>query len=182
MKRSSSSHGVMTFLAFLIAFLATHADTSAQRLSTARIEVTASIPTSVSLVADRNLQLGVLQPGVSETIDPLQSGAGRLVLTGPPGASVYVTFSLPTHLVGVQDSLPISFDRQSVRLSGTSWESGDGKVLDPNNGFMARISDGTTGVAGQMALALGCTVNPKRDQRPGDYMGEVRVTVVYTGD
>lgn len=153
-----------------------------QMSTSASIMVTATIPPSVTLVNEQNLNLGSILPGVTETVQPTQINSGRVKLMGTPGAEIFLSFMLPSRLASEKDTLSIEFGKNSASVSETSTGFTNSIQGDPNIGFAARVGSGNHGIAGELFLFLGCTVSPRKNQQPGNYSGEARVTVIYTGN
>lgn len=179
MKREPSQNFLFLTIVFLIAMMEC---ARAQMSSSASITVSATIPQSATLVSERQLNVGSVLPGINETIQPNEANAGRIKLMGTPGAEIFLSFMLPPHLTSENDTMAVRFTSTSAIVSETP--SGDPIQVrgDPNVGFAAIIGTGANGLAGELYVFLGCSVLPKATQRSGHYNGEVRVTVIYTGN
>jgi hypothetical protein len=123
--------------------------------------------------AFRDLDFGVVLPGVPEVVTPSDPRAGQWVFKGPAGAAVAITFtSLPGFLVNGGQTLAVTFGPASA-----SWNT----VNDPSTAQPFDPAVGTAAVFGRppnrVYVWLGGTATPAPAIAPGTYESTYTVDV-----
>ncbi len=141
------------------------------------VKSSAQTPTITLL---RNMSLGMVISGTSNTIAPSDPGAAEIEVQFP-GHSGYgydrITFNLPAALISGGYSLPVSFGTNSAAWNTTNSFSGS-TVFDPSSGYQT-----LTGSNAPLTLYIwiGGTVSPGNNQASGDYTGTINVdAMVWT--
>lgn len=146
------------------------------------IQATATVISALSVVGTHNLIFGTVIPGTNKSIDKATTAdAGEWTVNGTPSAEITVDFTLPTNLY-TADSLGVML--VAFGFTDASYDDGSGGgqgaptgILNPNN-----ISTTDIGVGGLLTIWIGGMALPTISQTSGDYIGEIVLTVVYTGN
>jgi hypothetical protein len=160
----------------LLAPRAAHAQGSAQ------IGVAADISTTALAVSQlRNLNFGNILPGVAATVDPHSTTlSGAWQILGNKNAEIAMTLTLPTQLTTGTWTLPISFGATSG--CGKQQQNQTGcTVFNPSVGLIARIRNSNP-PNNTFHVWIGGTVTPSLTQHTGMYLGNITLSVVYTGN
>ena len=138
----------------------------------ANIAVTTTITPSLSVSAVKNLDFGTLPQGSGpKTINSADAEAGQFSVVGLAGASVTLTFALPTHLS----------DGGSFLIPIDTW-TGATVALGLANEFFTPSGDPSTvhiGTNGGLSVFIGARIALSQNQVPGSYSGVVSMTVAY---
>lgn len=127
--------------------------------------------------AFRDLDFGIVLPGVPQDLSPSDPGAGLWVFRGAAGSQVTVTFT------ALPDQLTLSANRLALSFGPTSaaWNT-------VNNPATARQFDplvGATATLGRppsrLYVWLGGTARPAGSQAPGTYTATYTLDVSYAG-
>ncbi|MBI3982709.1 MAG: hypothetical protein HY337_07340 [Gemmatimonadetes bacterium] len=153
---------------------------AAQVTAAASIDAIALVLGFAPLTASgvNDLQFGSVIAGLVGTIADEAADGGRWDVSGEPGASVSLTFTLPTVLTGPGGDIPISFGASD----GLIWDPFPTTftTFNPNAVSVTTIIDNsgfpddgtlTVGIIGSVAPALGTTT--------GTYTGTITLTVAY---
>ena len=154
----------------------------AARAQSAQIGVEADISTTALTVAQlRNLDFGNIVPGVAATVDPHSTTAsGAFQILGAKNAEIAISFALPSQLTTGFWNLPIAFSTTSG--CGKQQQSQTGcTVFNPSAGLIARIRNSNP-PNNTFHVWVGGTVSPSAVQHTGMYLGNVTLSVVYTGN
>jgi len=132
-------------------------------------------PISTVPGAFRDLDFGVVLPGVAEVVAPSDPRAGQWVFKGPSGATVAITFaSLPVYLAIGGQTLAVTFGPESA-----AWNT----VNDPSTARPFDPLVGATAVIGRppsrIYVWLGGTAVPAPVQAPGTYESTYTVDVSF---
>ena len=128
----------------------------------------------------RNLDFGQVTKGIATSVLPVDASAGEWQVLGNKNAFALITFTLPTQLTNVQalpgSTMPISFGATSAL-----WRR---DTNNPSGATAFNPAVGTTGRFGPTAnpslyIWIGGTVTPAATVKPGVYVGNVIVSLVY---
>ncbi len=126
----------------------------------------------------RDLRFGTVIAGIPTSIPWSSSSAGRWFIQGLPGAEVTLDFvNLPSYLQNGSRQLPISFAVDDAAYAFGP-HSGNATTFDPNTGTTVRLNPRN----GHLTVWIGGTVSPPQTQQPGDYIADITLEVVYTGN
>ena len=139
------------------------------------ITATANVLQPLSVARGQDLDFGSVFPGVSRTVLPDGTTAGRFDISGEGASEIDIDFTLPNVLDGPSSAtMPVSFGNNSAAW-GTA-TSGGPFPFDPTTGTTQNLE------AGAMMVFIGGTVDPAVDQAAGTYNGTVTMMVAYTGN
>jgi hypothetical protein len=130
-------------------------------------------------IRDRgDLRFGTVIAGIPSTVSWSSNTAGRWFIQGEPGAEVFLDFTnLPTSLQNGGNSMPISFSGNDAAYN-TKNQSGGATSFDPSAGIAVRLDQNS----GHLSVWIGGTLNPPPNQQPGDYVADIVLDVIYTGN
>jgi hypothetical protein len=127
----------------------------------------------VSVSANNDLLFGTLLTGAPYTILPSdpEAAAFQIRRPGPPGATMDISFSLPSQLLGPGAAIPITFGPNSLE-----WDvNQNGNNRQPANPALPlRLR---AGGGGRLFLWLGATVDVPMNIPNGDYGNVIVITV-----
>ena len=139
---------------------------------TSTIEATATVLSAVTVAGVADLTIGNVTPGVPKTVAITDAGAGRFDVTKAANEGVTLSFTLPTDLSSGANALPIG-----------SWTGGWHTTADATAATLFTPSAGGTNTtataSSNLYVYIGATVTPGAAQAPGDYTGDVTMSVVY---
>ncbi|UCD17117.1 MAG: hypothetical protein JSV44_11800 [Candidatus Zixiibacteriota bacterium] len=147
----------------------------------ATIHATATVIPALVVIGENDLIFGTVFPGVDKTVDKATVGfAGEFSIQGNNLAEITIDFTLPDSLMH-EDSL--SYMRISFTDIDASFEDGTGGGQSAPAGIINPLGPSTEnlGAAGQMTIWIGGMVEPGITQTGGDYIGDITLTVAYTG-
>jgi hypothetical protein len=140
--------------------------------TSANIQATATVLSSVTVAAGNDLQFGNVTPGVNKAVAIADAGAGRFDVTKAANQGVTLAFTLPTDLTDGVNNLPIG-----------SWTGGWNTSATPAGATTftpSAAGTNTTVTAGTgIVVYVGATVSPGVAQVAGNYSGTVTMSVVY---
>jgi hypothetical protein len=147
----------------------------------AQIGAAAEISTTALTVGQlADLRFGDVVPGVSTVVDGRDTRAGEFQITGNRNAEVQITMTLPTELSTGYWTMPISFGATSgcwrtlaMQNNCTYW--------DPNTVLVERIRNQNY-PNNRLFVWIGGVVSPGASQNPGMYLGDISLSVAYTGN
>jgi spore coat protein U-like protein len=172
--QSGISDGTRSALTLLVCAMLLAPSAAAQTSASTAITVTAGVlslaPLTAAGVAD--LDFGTVVAGTVGSPVDLASDAGRFDLTGEPGATITLSFTLPTGLSGPGGSIPVLFGASD----GLLWSPYPTafSTFDPTGAFASTID-----VAGNLSIGISGTVAPPLGTLPGAYSATVTLTVAY---
>jgi hypothetical protein len=137
------------------------------------LPVSATAQSNGGAVPIQDLRFGTLTPGSPTVVSVADAGRAAIEVSGR--GQVTVSFQLPTQLQTPQGGLlPVSFGATDGRVQ----IAGDATIydFDPRLPYTFKL----TGSGGYATVFLGGTALPAWDQRPGEYEGEVTLTVVLS--
>lgn len=148
----------------------------------AQIGVAGDISTTALTVAQvSDLSFGPVIPGVPTTINPKSSAsAGEYEITGNRNAEIAVTMTLPAQLSTGFWTMPISFGATSGCWR-TNNAQGACTFWNPSTVLIQRIRNQNF-PNNRFFVWMGGTVSPSPTQNPGMYLGNIMLSVVYTGN
>ncbi len=131
-------------------------------------------------VRDRgDLRFGTVIAGIPSTVMWSSNTAGRWFIQGEPGAEVYLDFTnLPGSLQNGGNSMPISFSGSDAAYNTKNRDQPGPPISIPSRGSR-RASIPTAGI---LNVWIGGTVDPPPNQQPGDYIANIVLDVIYTGN
>jgi|SRR6267143_91601 len=141
-----------------------------QAQNNATVNVTAAVQQPVVVVKTRDLDFGLVFPGVNKQITLGSASAGTFAVTGQASASVNLSFVVPGNLNLGPTLLPVTWDG--------SWNTANaagGTTFTPS----AALTPATLSGTGGLFVFVGGTVAPIVSQAPGNYTGTVTMTVTY---
>ncbi len=132
----------------------------------------AMLRAQVQVVGVRDLAFGLVIAGVPTTVSPGDpTRSGEFTVDAPRGSRISVSFALPAGLTGPPGaSLPISFTNRDALATGLGRGA---QAFDPRRSRTFRFPR-----AGVMTLYLGGTASPSTGQAPGAYMAPVILNVI----
>ena len=168
--------------ALALAALALLAPRAAFAQGSAQIGVAVDISTTALSVAQMaDLDFGAIVPGVAKTINArTNASAGHYQINGARNAEVAITMTLPTQLSTGFWTLPISFGATSG-CSRKNGGQGGCTLWNPNTVLIDRIRNNNP-PNNTYLVWIGGTVTPSAVQHTGMYLGNITLTVVYTGN
>jgi len=130
-------------------------------------------------VRDRgDLRFGTVIAGIPSTVMWSSNTAGRWFIQGDPGAEVYLDFTnLPGSLQNGGNSMPITFSGSDAAYNTKNRTAG-ATNFDPTAGITTRLDPNS----GHLNVWIGGTVDPPPNQQPGDYIANIVLDVIYTGN
>src|SRR5205807_3937595 len=118
--------------------------------------------------------------GVATTVQPTDAGAGEWQIIGNKNAFAQITFTLPTLLTNVQalpgSAMPIAFGVTAARWRRSTNDPAGATPFDPAAGIVGRFGPNPNPI---IYIWIGGTVNPAGTAKPGVYVGNVIVSLVY---
>lgn len=138
--------------------------------ATAITTVGMTVKGQVSFSVERNLNLGVVEQGVTHiTVDPINGGysAGYFIFGSSPHNPIIVSYAT-TSLVS--DGNTIKFSGKMA--GGTSSEQTGAVILSSGTGLV-------TNSQGQYFFWIGGTANLSQDQPLGVYTGSFTISIAY---
>ncbi len=147
---------------------------------------TVEVLEAVTISSSQALDFGSILQGVpSKILNNDGSSAGIFEISGANGAGVEAYLLLPSYLTrkGGEDRLSVVFGTTDISVDTTG--AGDPAGMDASKGWQntdpnnlpANIKVGSA----DTDLYLGGSAIPSPTQKPGDYSGEIVLTVYYTG-
>ncbi len=129
------------------------------------------------VLGQQELQFGTVLAGMPTTVALTDANAGIWRIWGNKNTEIQLTFvNLPTALQSGTLNLPISFSSNDAAYSDR-FNGGALIIFDPNVGVIARL-----GNSGKMSVRIGGTVTPPPNQQPGNYVADIDLDVIYTGN
>lgn len=144
----------------------------------ARVTITT---TALSIGQMQDLRFGNVVAGVPVTINSrTNTNAGAWVIHGSRNAEVAVTLTLPTQLSTGFWNMPISFSN-----TAGCWRRAPGQngctQYNPATTLVRRIRNRNV-PDNTLHVWIGGTVSPAAGQHTGVYLGNITLTVAYTGN
>lgn len=152
------------------------------RAQTAAIGVEATISTTaLSIGQEQDLRFGNVVPGVPVTINPRTNpNAGGWEIHGNRNAELAIVLTLPTQLSTGFWTMPITFAANSG-----CWRRAPGQAgcnfYNPTTTLVRRIRN-QNAPNNTFFVWIGGTVSPSAVQNTGVYLGNITLTVAYTGN
>jgi len=185
MFRSKRTSGLLLCITGIL-ILGLPSAASAQAVATG--QAIATILASLTVTATHDLDFGSVLQGVEKVADKtVIAEAGVFQVAGAGGFEISMHLQLPTYLwnstAGSEDRLLVSFSSTDADIdttaAGTPAVHGAGAVVDLNPNNLPDTSLG--GADNILQLYLGGKVYPAVDQRAGNYLADIVLTVAYTG-
>lgn len=153
----------------------------ARAQGSAQVPVAADISTTALAVSQINdVRFGAVVAGVPTALNGRNANAGEFQINGNRNAEIAVTMTLPTELSTGFWTMPIGFPansgcwrRQPGQNACTFW--------DPSTVLVERIRNNNS-PNDVFFVWIGGTVSPSPTQHTGMYLGQVQLSVVYTGN
>jgi len=143
----------------------------------ATIQATAQVQTALTVSFASNLAFGNVFPGQgNQTVAAGAANAGSFALTGEPGATVQLTFTLPTVLTGPGADMAIG---TWTGLYNNASTAAGGSALTVSAAPVNVVLDGTTGANWAF---VGATLTVPAVQTAGSYAADIVLDAVYTGN
>ena len=163
-----------------LAALALPAAARAQAFASVGVEAVVST-TALSIGQMQDLRFGNVVAGVPVTINPRTNvNAGMWEIHGNRNAEFGVQIALPTELSTGFWTMPISFNNQSG-----CWRRQPGQnactQYDPSTVLVERIRNNVA-PNNVFYVWIGGTVSPSATQHTGVYLGNLTLSVAYTGN
>jgi hypothetical protein len=159
----------LAFASVLAALLVGGASASAQ---SANASVTAEVQQPITVTKTRDLDFGLVFPGVDKVVAVSDATSAAFSVTGQASAQVHITFTLPGTLTNGGNSLTIT---DWTARHNTTNSSASGTDFTPS----ASPTTATLSGSGELYVFLGATVQPTTTQVAGTYTGTATITVVY---
>ncbi len=185
MCRTKRTSGLLACISGII-ILALPSAAGAQAVATG--QATATILASLTVTATHDLEFGNVLQGVEKVADKtVIAEAGVFQVTGAGGFEISMHLQLPTYLwnsaPGSEDRLLVSFSNTDADIdttaAGTPAAHGAGAVVGLNPHSLPDTPLG--GADNILQLYMGGKVYPAVDQRAGNYLADIVLTVAYTG-
>lgn len=167
--------------------VASLAQAQASPTTNSNAQITARVFAPLSITTNEDLRFGNLfspyaPKSVLFTDNTAAAGRARLTIAGEGGAEVSLVVNVPSVItrVGGTETLPVgSFQ---LRRSTTDVDgSGTDSNLAANDNTYAIVLSGSAGGSGSLFLRVIGTATPGAAQVSGAYLGQITVTVNYTG-
>ena len=144
------------------------------RAQTTNMSATATVVTPLTVTKALDLAFGTVYPGLDKVINAASTGSeGKFTISGFSGATVYISFTLPTTLTG-----PAS-------LAIDTWTGYQGVGATQTTGGTAFTPSAATSSvllgASATNVFIGASVHPTYTQVAGAYTGTIVMTTVYSG-
>jgi spore coat protein U-like protein len=152
-------------LALVVASAAT-----ARAQNNATVNVTAAVQQPIVVLKTRDLDFGLVFPGVNKQITLGSASAGSFSVSGQASAPVNLSFVVPPALNLGATLLPVTWD-----ASWNTLNAAGGTPFTPSAALTAATLSGT----GALFVFVAGTVAPIVTQAPGNYTGTVTMTVTY---
>jgi Membrane carboxypeptidase/penicillin-binding protein len=147
---------------------------------TTNMSASATVVTPLTVTKVTDIVYGNVYPGLDKIISGSVNSnlMGKFTVSGFSGATVYISFSLPTSLAG-------SGTAAGFTLPIDTWNGYQGVGATQNTGgavFTPSVSNSSI-VLGASAsnVFVGATVHPTYTQVAGPYTGTITMTTVYSG-
>jgi len=159
-------------IAVLIVLVLTQDIFAQQTPVTDNISAKGTVITHISVTSKRDLDFGNdIVPGVIKAVDKSAANSGKFTLAGQPSREISITFTLPTTLSYLTNTLPISFT-----TTDAGYQTGASIVaFNP-----AVVQNASFSATGTMDVFLGGTVTPSAGQVSGFYTAPVNISLQYT--
>jgi len=132
------------------------------------------------VTASHDLAFGDIFPGIPKTISKATPGtAAEFVVTGTPGAEVYIDFTLPTYMNAMGFNMQMVFSETDCAMDSSAapnQASPGYDDIDPWHTIIYRLG------ANGLTIWLGGKAIPKLRQPEGSYSATIVITVGYTGN
>lgn len=150
-------------------------------------QITARVFTPLSVTRNEDLRFGNLfapysPKAIAYTDNTAAGGRARLTLAGEGGAELNLVVNVPNVItrVGGSETLPVGSFAMRRGTTDVDGSGTDAALVTGDNTFTVVLS-GTAGSTGNMFLRVIGTATPGGSQAAGSYLGNITVTVNYTG-
>ena len=138
------------------------------------------IAVGMTVTKPSDLNFGQVTKGIATSVLPTDAGAGEWQALGNKNANVQITFTLPTQLTNIQalpgSTMPITFSATSARWRRDVNNASGGAAFNPAVGTTGRFGPTSNP---SLYIWVGGTVTPAGNAKPGVYVGNVIVSLVY---
>lgn len=138
------------------------------------------IGVGMTITTLRDLAFGQVTKGIATSVLPTDAGAGEWQVLGNKNAFTQITFTLPTQLSNIQalpgSTMPITFSATSARWRRDLNNPSGATAFNPAVGTTGRFGPATNAT---LYIWIGGTVSPAAGAKPGVYVGNVVVSLVY---
>ncbi|MFZ5622842.1 MAG: hypothetical protein ACOY71_00250 [Gemmatimonadota bacterium] len=142
----------------------------------ATMQVSVQVQQPLTVIKDRDLDLGRTFPNSTRAVQPTDPKAGAFALAGAPDAEVTINFTLPAYLTSGPDQLPIAFGPGAAGFNRANAPAGT-TPFNPASPLTTRLDAGT----GRLWVFVGGAVTPT-SQPPGTYTGTITLNAAFTGN
>lgn len=164
--------------------------------STASNDITgsATVMQAITVAPSQNMNLGIVSPNLSKTIDLTgnttggQAGngteaAGRFIVSAGIGTDVVVEYTaLPTVLLFGTEELPIAYTagyHTAIPTVGVAFPGTTFSAAGTANLYSGVFPNNNISSANAIYVFLGATVTPDADQVAGLYEADITLTATY---
>ncbi|MCC7052930.1 MAG: DUF4402 domain-containing protein [Gemmatimonadaceae bacterium] len=165
----------------------TQAQAQASPTVNTNAQITARVFAPLSVTKNEDLRFGNLfapyaAKAVAFTDNTAAAGRARLTVAGEGGAELSLVVNVPSVITRVSgtETLPVgsfSLRRSTTDVDGTGT---DAVLATGDNTYTVTLS-GSAGGSGNLYLRVIGTATPGASQATGSYLGQISVTVNYTG-
>jgi hypothetical protein len=150
-------------------------------------QITARVFAPLSVTKNEDLRFGNLfapyaAKSIAYTDNTAAGGRARLTLAGEGGAELNLVVNVPSVITRVSGTETLPVGSFALRRGTTDADNSgtDASLVTGDNTFTVVLS-GTAGGSGNMYLRVIGTATPGTSQTTGSYLGNISVTVNYTG-
>jgi spore coat protein U-like protein len=150
-------------------------------------QITARVFAPLSVTKNEDLRFGNLfapyaAKAIAYTDNSASGGRARLTIGGEGGAELSLVVNVPSVItrVGGSETLPVGSFALRRGTTDVDGSGTDAALATGDNSFTVTLS-GTAGASGNLFLRVIGTATPGTSQTTGSYLGNISVTVNYTG-
>lgn len=144
------------------------------RAQSATSQVTATVGTALTVVANAPLDFGMVFRGIAKTIANNSTSSGKATINGLGTSQIRITYTFPATLSNGAATMPIN--QFSVRINTVdNINTGQQFSLVSGNALIGPLT------AGAAYMWFGARVQPSATQAVGTYTGSIIVAAAYTG-
>ena len=150
-------------------------------------QITARVFAPLSVTKNEDLRFGNLfspyaPKSVLYTDNTAAAGRARLTIAGEGGAELSLVVNVPSDItrVGGTETLPVGSFQLRRGTTDADGSGTDANLATGDNTYTVTLS-GSAGGSGNLYLRVIGTATPGAAQATGSYLGQITVTVNYTG-
>lgn len=130
----------------------------------------------ITIVADKDLEFGIMTRGQDNVIEVPDMGAGVFIMSIDEVGEIILTFELPTHLTnGDGGQVPLTFTETSAGYGFSNQTGQQATLFNPNTPTPIYFHNSSQ----DWNIYIGGIATPATDAPMGEYSAEITLTADY---